>query len=196
MSKDFTPFLKYIPNATSDWLPPVGEGWHAIVHDLLSEIDKIVAEHTVLIFVVDQIKEKFGGLRVYCRVDQLAPDDVRQHISEIVNKHSTRASSTCEQCGAPGRIGSYFTGYYRALCRPHAIAHLREGVQNVPKYQSWSIRLFDGGLEITDIRGTLLTDSGVQAIEIKLAAPLSSQHELNAFRDARYLAGRWSVDDK
>ena len=189
MSKDFTSFLKYIPDASPGWLPPVGEGWHAIVYDLLSEIDKLVAEHIVLIFVVVQIKEKFGGLRIYYRVDPSLSDDVRQQISEIVNRHANRASSTCEICGAPGRIGSYFTGYYRALCRPHAITHLRSDTPKIPKGKRWNIQLSDSGWKIINSSGELLTHIDLEEIELSLTGVPEGNSELRSFRDARYLAG-------
>jgi hypothetical protein len=189
MSKDFTPFLKYIPDASPGWLPPVGKGWHEIVHEILSEIDKLVANQIVLIFVVVQIKEKFGDLRVNYRVDPSVSDDVRKQISEIASRHTTRASSTCEICGEQGRIGSYFTGYYQALCRPHAIARIRSNTPIVPKDRTWNVQLTDDGLKITDINGELMTSSNLEQLELTLTNSLDRQGQLGAFRDARYMAG-------
>ncbi len=189
MSKDFAPFLKYIPDATPDWVPPVGEGWHAIVYDLLSEIDKLAAEHIVLMFLVVQIKEKFGDLRVYYRVDPLVSDEVRQKLSQIVSRHTARGSSTCEICGVPGRIGSYFTGYYQALCPPHAIVRMRSVAPIAPTNNVWNMRFTDDGLKITDINGDIMTSSHLENLELALTNTTGRQSQLAAFRDARYMAG-------
>jgi hypothetical protein len=63
--------------------------------------------------VVNQIKEKFGGLRFYYS----GGDD---EISGMVRIAEAVASITCETCGAPGK--SRGGGWIRTLCDEHAIS--------------------------------------------------------------------------
>jgi hypothetical protein len=60
--------------------------------------------------VVEQIKEKFGGLRFYYE----GGDD---QISGMVRMAESWASHACEECGAPGTSGG--KGWIRTLCPPH-----------------------------------------------------------------------------
>jgi hypothetical protein len=60
--------------------------------------------------VVEQIKEKFGGLRFYYS----GGDDT---ISGMVSMAESWASHTCETCGKPGRQRS--GGWIRTLCDEH-----------------------------------------------------------------------------
>lgn len=59
---------------------------------------------------VEQIKEKFGGLRFYYQ----GGDD---HISGMVTMAEVWAHRTCETCGAPGKQRS--GGWIRTLCDHH-----------------------------------------------------------------------------
>jgi len=69
-----------------------GEGWWPILHDLFAELEALpLDEH----FAIDQVKEKFGGLRVYTST---YPDGV----GEAIVRAEQRAAVTCETCGAPG----------------------------------------------------------------------------------------------
>jgi len=60
--------------------------------------------------VIDQIKEKFGGLRFYYH----GGDD---HISGMVRMAETWADNTCEKCGDKGKRRS--GGWVRTLCDKH-----------------------------------------------------------------------------
>lgn len=110
----------------------IAEGWYPIIESLVSEIDhhtewrrkmrardlkKIRAGETdvritpkVNWITVEQIKEKFGGLRFYYS----GGDD---EISGMVTMAERWASHTCETCGNLGERRS--GGWIRTLCNEH-----------------------------------------------------------------------------
>jgi hypothetical protein len=84
----------------------VGPGWHSIIGRLVDDLVQLGWNG-----VVDQVKEKFGGLRFY--VEQTS-DGIQERIS-IARIESYQ---TCEMCGEPGspRGG----GSTKTLCDRHA----------------------------------------------------------------------------
>ncbi len=60
--------------------------------------------------IVEQIKEKFGGLRFYYS----GGDDT---VSGMVRMAESWASCVCEECGSPGRSRS--GGWIKTLCDKH-----------------------------------------------------------------------------
>ncbi len=189
MKIDFRPFLKFIPDAPSDWLPPVGEGWHPIVHDILQAIDNELPAPLKASFVVAQIKEKFGSLRISYRFSEDVSDELRERISKIVVPHLRRADTSCELCGAAGRIGSYFSGYYQALCPPHALSRIKSDIRLPAPWKTWQARLRSGALHIVGREGVPLFGADLDALEQRLTDDPAARTELFALRDARYVAG-------
>jgi hypothetical protein len=96
----------------------VGKGWWPIIESLSANIQSHTEwwnknrENRPVIeqVVVEQIKEKFGGLRFYYQ----GGDD---QISGMVRMAEAWASHTCEECGAPGTLGG--KGWIRTLCPVH-----------------------------------------------------------------------------
>lgn len=70
------------------WKGCVGPGWHAIVRALLLGYEALHPDE----IHVDQVKEKFGGLRVY--VSPFYPD-----MNPLDRMACDIARSTCERCG-------------------------------------------------------------------------------------------------
>jgi hypothetical protein len=70
---------------------------------------------------VQQIKEKFGGLRFYYQ----GGDD---HISGMVSMAEVWAGRTCETCGNKGKHRS--GGWIRTLCDVHEEEHQQRSKQN------------------------------------------------------------------
>lgn len=107
----------------------VGQGWHGILERLFAakpEWTKVV-----------QVKEKFGGLRFYLddgtvRVDFIGLGSItvpaeQEHFDQdratqltafkkLVHEAEAESFSTCEDCGAPGKLRS--GGWIRTLCEP------------------------------------------------------------------------------
>lgn len=98
----------------------VGKGWWPIIESLCANIqshtdwwNKNHEKHPVVEqVVVEQIKEKFGGLRFYYE----GGDD---QISGMVRMAEAWASHACEECGAPGTLGG--KGWIRTLCPVHRV---------------------------------------------------------------------------
>lgn len=107
----------------------IGAGWWPIIEALCGQIDsytkwrnntreallkdnpyKHSIPEAVPQVVVEQIKEKFGGLRFYYQ----GGDD---HISGMVRMAEMWAGCSCEECGKPGERRS--GGWIRTLCDEH-----------------------------------------------------------------------------
>jgi hypothetical protein len=96
----------------------VGAGWWPIIESLCANIQSHIdwwnknhKEHPVVEqVVVEQIKEKFGGLRFYY---QGGDDTVRG----MVRMAEAWADASCEECGAPGKRRT--GGWVRTLCDDH-----------------------------------------------------------------------------
>jgi hypothetical protein len=189
MHFDFTSFLKYIPDAPIDWQPPVGEGWRSIVHVILRDIDNELPAPLKASFVVTQIKEKFGSLRFSYRFGNDVSDELRERISEIVIPHLRRADTSCELCGATGRIGGYFSGYYQALCPFHALSRMKSDRSQPAPWKTWQARLRGGSLQIIGQGGGSLSTPDLDGLEQRLADDPTARTELFALRDARFVAG-------
>ena len=100
----------------------VGEGWYPILESLCANIQSHIdwrnknhEKHPVVPqVVVEQIKEKFGGLRFYYQ----GGDD---NVHGMVRMAEAWADHSCEECGAPGvRRGG---GWVRTLCDHHEAEH-------------------------------------------------------------------------
>lgn len=107
----------------------VGAGWWPIIEALCSQIDSYTKwknntreallknnpysytiPESVPQVVVEQIKEKFGGLRFYYTGGD-------EHISGMVRMAEMWAGHSCEECGKPGK--QRHGGWIRTLCDEH-----------------------------------------------------------------------------
>jgi hypothetical protein len=91
-----------------------GDGWFNIVWRLCEDLEPFVMEAekaTGRPFEVLQVKQKFGGLRVYV---SHRTDEILQRI-ETAQLESLR---TCEVCGKPGKRRE--GGCIRTVCDGHA----------------------------------------------------------------------------
>jgi len=80
-------------------------GWHAIIAAIDAELRKIDPDYTV-----QQIKEKFGGLRYYFKTKT----GRWVEMNEIVHRYEQDAWLTCEVSGGPGVL-MVKQGWYRTL---------------------------------------------------------------------------------
>jgi hypothetical protein len=96
----------------------IGEGWWPIIESLCANIQSHTdwwnknreTRPVVEQVVVEQIKEKFGGLRFYYEGGD-------EQISGMVRMAEAWASHACEECGAPGTLGG--KGWIKTLCPTH-----------------------------------------------------------------------------
>lgn len=91
--------------------------------DLITKIATTVEMSTCAI-LVDQIKEKFGGLRFYITHDFEAGQGLHEDcpVWAAIEEAERASLIICEMCGQPGerRRGSWI----RTLCDVHAVAEL------------------------------------------------------------------------
>jgi hypothetical protein len=93
----------------------VGAGWYPILETLCANIQshidwRVKQGQDIAQVEVEQIKEKFGGLRFYYS----GGDD---EISGMVRMAEAWADIACEECGAAGKRRS--GGWIRTLCDLH-----------------------------------------------------------------------------
>jgi hypothetical protein len=94
--------LRRIPDGWGRWIS-CGAGWYPIIVELDQSIATIYPEYEV-----QQVKEKFGGLRYYCDHDGV------DEVAKLIGAAELRAAKTCEDCGALGRLLD--KGWLRTLC--------------------------------------------------------------------------------
>jgi len=88
-------------------LESVDNGWAPLIEELFSFIET----HKITEKII-QVKEKWGGLRIYTDIINPILD---QKILEI----EKRSFFICEACGEPGMMRG--GGRYRTLCETHAL---------------------------------------------------------------------------
>ncbi len=85
-----------------------GPGWYPIIERLSADLAEIVRHDGLKRFRVVQVKEKFGGLRVYVKGSN---ERALNRIAEAERE----SELTCEGCGAPSRIRSV-DGWLTTVC--------------------------------------------------------------------------------
>lgn len=74
-----------------------GDGWFDLIFKLCEDIEKLKPES----FLVEQVKEKFGGLRFYCTYSSGIDG-----IGELLRKAEDDSYETCEYCGSKENVTS------------------------------------------------------------------------------------------
>ena len=108
LAKDF-PFMRSRESITSQheeeyeaFYMDCGDGWYNVLRGLCQEIQDAYCERGLEVdFLPTQIKEKFGGLRIYY---DGAHKDMHDIVYNIVDKWTDVSYQTCEKCGAQGKV--------------------------------------------------------------------------------------------
>jgi hypothetical protein len=109
----------YYPGDDVDWITALRKRWpgrlQCEVSIGLGWLDLLIAyiewhDELGVQFEGSQIKEKFGGIRIYGASDH--PVGWLELYAECLSVH------ICEDCGAPGKLRR--TGWHRTLCDEHA----------------------------------------------------------------------------
>lgn len=83
------------------------DGWYNLLDELCSRIeDKLDKE--VDEFFVDQVKEKYGGLRFYV-------SSATEEILDLIDEYEEKSYTICESCGKSGKLVNHF-GWYKTVC--------------------------------------------------------------------------------
>lgn len=98
--------VNYAGYTREEAIGSVGTGWMPLVNRVFDAL--IDYGHPVKII---QVKEKFGGLRVYT-------DHFHEEIETVIIQVGNESFSICEECGAVGKLRG--TTWYRTLCEDHA----------------------------------------------------------------------------
>lgn len=97
------------PIVTSDFFS-VGVGWYELIKSLIDELIALGWDKRV-----NQVKEKFGGLRFYV-------ENIPEGGNEVILKYESLSYKTCEECGKEGQLRS--GGWMKTLCDEHAEGRL------------------------------------------------------------------------
>jgi hypothetical protein len=89
-------------------------GWYPMVEKLLLDFRALPREDGMV--RVNQIKEKFGGLRVYVEVS--GSGDFKERVRGMIEQAERSAYRTCEFCSNPGVLRS--AGWMRVTCEKHS----------------------------------------------------------------------------
>lgn len=100
------------------------DGWFEILQELSLMIESVAEQmrdqqvpDTNLPLVI-QVKEKFGGLRVYT-------SGAHDKIDQLIFKAQTRAAHTCEICGKAGSLHESDSGWLKTTCNDCENKYLR-----------------------------------------------------------------------
>ena len=77
-----------------------GPGWYGLIYSLSEKLQRLIAtlpEDTRKEYKVVQVKQKFGGLRVYMH-------KYTDEIHKLIDEASELAYKICETCGQPGKL--------------------------------------------------------------------------------------------
>lgn len=85
-----------------------GKGWNKLIIPILDYIDLYNSGHDDKIEIL-QIKEKFGGLRIYTSFS--TPE-----LDQLIDDAEEQSFKTCEYCGSTENV-SQTTGWIKTLCR-------------------------------------------------------------------------------
>ncbi len=123
------------------YMVSIDPGWFEPIEAACRRIDALLTSKEKALFRWRQIKEKFGGLRMYWNeggvyLDFIAPDSLthivveplrpqlsartRERIAGIVAEAAKKASTRCQICGAPGTLRRRGDGWLVTACDRHA----------------------------------------------------------------------------
>lgn len=89
--------------------------WSAFGETFCEELDsclKKCGQDIYKNFKIIELKEKFGGLRIYTNIHI-------KEVNEILDKYEALSTTVCQECGAPAtRISQGWIGYFCEKCAP------------------------------------------------------------------------------
>jgi hypothetical protein len=88
-------------------LASVDIGWHGLVNKAFDKLESIKN----IIIVIDQVKEKYGGLRIYS-------SPMHEEFDRFTLGLETESYKICETCGESGKLRG--GGWYVTACDVHA----------------------------------------------------------------------------
>lgn len=111
-------FVDYKGYTREAALDSVGKGWAPLIHELFDRLPQISPTIKII-----QVKEKWGGLRIYT-------DVYLERLEKLIQDLETRSFSMCERCGNLGVLRQ--GGWYMTLCDEHADGREPLDANNLP----------------------------------------------------------------
>jgi hypothetical protein len=100
------------------WGMECGDGWYTLLDETMQKI-QYICDTTHVQVVAEQVKEKFGTLRFYYRVETNF-DIIKNVISSVVNDAEKQSMHVCENTGKIGYKCQSPQGYLRTLSKEEA----------------------------------------------------------------------------
>lgn len=110
-----------------------GQGWNNLTYVTLKRLNLIKENNNLPDLEVTQIKEKFGGLRIYFHG---AGDDAMQ----VTLFAEELSYITCEHCGNKGFLLNHHN-WYITLCEPCYKEWVKKRVQGFTKWQLMKFKI-------------------------------------------------------
>jgi hypothetical protein len=85
-----------------------GEGWYRELEKLFEKLSKVVKEQNLNSYRIVQVKEKFGGLRIY-------EENGTEETHLLIKETSNFCEHLCEKCGNPSEL-SLKSGWASNIC--------------------------------------------------------------------------------
>ena len=88
-----------------------GKGWYDIIIPIAEYIEQYNKEHPENEYPMcfTQIKEKWGGLRVYVNYGT-------KELYDMIEKAESESYEICETCGSREDVGEKYDGWYKTMC--------------------------------------------------------------------------------
>lgn len=112
-----------------NWGIECRDGWAAIVDEVLGEME---GTDTIL----KQIKQKFGGLRIYYEQGTPAVD-------EAVLRAERKAATTCEYCGEQAKREA-ICGWLTTICQPCRDREVSQRADAIAEWQARNTKAQEG----------------------------------------------------
>jgi len=156
--KRFAPFLPDKKTLTPEnscmyWGFAVGDGWYQLVKQLLLDIEKLYRLYPDDFkgFRIEQVKEKFGGLRFYvnhypnCGVPDVLPTVEffeKNPLAKLIADAEEASFTICEDCGSDGKLRQD-RSWVRTLCDG---CSKRDLIKKIKGRRFWKARLKELGI--------------------------------------------------
>jgi hypothetical protein len=87
------------------------DGWFHLIFKLFDEIETLAAalNPTEWPIEIEQVKQKYGGLRI-------AASGTNDAIDAAIMAAEKQSLQTCEKCGGPGSLSRDVRGWFQTLC--------------------------------------------------------------------------------
>ncbi len=161
-------------------------GWAQTIARLLTELEAATGPHK---FRIDEIKEKYGSLRVEIEPADTVPAEVVAAAEKLVAEAEEKSECICIDCGVPA-MQHEWNMHWIVPCCP---AHARARAMAATKYYSGLGWRLTPDFEIVDEAGLPLSSAKIRALD--LAATRQERRKGRAVvigpRAADWRAARW-----